>query len=195
MPPQIALVHQSTIPHFGQQGVEQCNVAIGRDGHMQIGLLGGFGAARVDYDNFRAALFARGLDPLPDHRVTPCGVGPHQQDQVRLVEVVVGAGNHILAERAIVRGDSARHAKAAVGVDIAAADEAFHQLVGDVIVLGEKLARNVEGHAVRPVLGNALAHFRSGEIERLVPCRLPLANHRAEQAAFKAHRLAQMRSL
>ena len=44
-----------------------------------------------------------------------------------------------------------RHAKPGIGVDIAAADEALHQLVGDVVVLGQELAGDIEGDSVRPM--------------------------------------------
>jgi hypothetical protein len=44
------------------------------------------------------------------------------------------------AEGALVAGDRRGHAEARVGVDVGRADEALHQLVGDVIVLGQQLA-------------------------------------------------------
>ncbi len=51
-----------------------------------------------------------------------------------------------------------------------AADEALHQLVGDVVILGQALAGDVERHAVRAVLRDGLAETRAAtRSERLVP--------------------------
>ena len=58
-------------------------------------------------------------------------------------------------------GDRRRHAQPRIGVDIGRADEALHQLVGDVVVLGEQLAREIERDRVRPVaLDDALEAVR-----------------------------------
>ena len=59
------------------------------------------------------------------------------------------------AERLLVAGDRARHAQPRVGVDVVGADQPLRELVEDVVVLGQELARDVERDAVRPVLANA----------------------------------------
>ena len=76
--------------------------------------------------------------------MTPGGVRPDEDDQIGLVQIGIDAGHGVRAERAAVRGDRGRHAQARIGVDIGRADEALHQLVGDVIVLGQKLAGEIE---------------------------------------------------
>jgi hypothetical protein len=48
-------------------------------------------------------------------------------------------------------GDRGRHTEARVGVDVGRAEKAFHQLVGDVVILGEQLAGQIEGDRIRPV--------------------------------------------
>ncbi len=162
---------------------------------MQVGHFSRLGAAGIDHHQPGAAPRPRLFDALPDHRVAPGGVRSDQQDQVRRVEIVVAARHDIFPERTIVCGDGAGHAQARIGIDVAAADEAFHQLVGDVIVLGQQLARDIESDAVRPVLGDAIAHPARDQIQRVVPTCLQLPDHRMQQAAFKADRLAQMRAL
>ena len=147
-------VEPPALPGLAQQAVEQRDIGVRRDGEVEVGALGGLGPARIDDDDFGPPRLARRLDPLPDHRMAPGGVRADQHDQVGLVEVAVGAGDHVLAEGAIVRGDGAGHAQPRIGVDIGRADEALHQLVGDVVVLGEQLAGDVEGDAVGPVFGD-----------------------------------------
>jgi hypothetical protein len=97
--------------HFGQQRVEQRHIAIGRHGDMQIGLFGGFGAARVDHHDLGAARGAGRLDALPHHRVAPGGVAAQQQDEIGLVQIAVAAGHHVLAKGAVVGGHGAGHAE------------------------------------------------------------------------------------
>src|SRR3546814_15226653 len=88
--------------------------------------------------------------------------------------------SHILAKGADVSCDRARHAQAGVGVDVAAADEALHQLVRDIIILRQQLPRDIEGDAVRPVLLDRPGKGAGNEIERLVPA-CPLAADRRVQ--------------
>ena len=100
----------------------------------------------------------------------------------------------VLAERAGVSGDRASHAQAAVGVDIAAADEALHQLVGDIVVLGQQLARDVEGDAVRAVAADGVSELARDMADGLVPARPAAADLGMKQSAFEAERFAQVSS-
>src|SRR3546814_12703207 len=97
--------------------------------------------------------------------MAPGGVRSDKDDQVRLIKVGIGSGHHILAKGADVSCDRARHAQAGVGVDVAAADEALHQLVRDVIILRQQLPRDIEGDAVRPVLLDRPGKGAGNEIE------------------------------
>ena len=56
----------------------------------------------------------------------------------------------VFAEGALVAGHRRGHAQTGIGVDVGAADAALHQLVGDVVVLGQQLSGDVEGDRVRP---------------------------------------------
>ena len=57
-------------------------------------------------------------------------------------------------------GDRRGHAQTRIGVDIGRADEALHQLVGDVIVLGQQLAGEIEGDRIRAVLRDGARESR-----------------------------------
>src|SRR3546814_7802901 len=64
-----------------------------------------------------------------------------------------------------------------------------------ILIFGEELARDIEGDAVRAVAGNRLLEAFGDEVERLVPTRALVADHRMEKAAFEANRLAEVRAL
>jgi hypothetical protein len=66
--------------------------------------------------------------------MAPCRVGADQHQEIGLVEILIAAGHGVGAEGAALAGDRRRHAQARIGIDIRAADESLHQLVGDVIV-------------------------------------------------------------
>jgi hypothetical protein len=83
-------------------------------------------------------------------RMAPCHIGADQHDEIGLVEVAVDTRHDVGAESAAMAGDRGRHAQPRVGVDIGRAEKALHQLVGDVIVLGE-LAGQIERDRLRPV--------------------------------------------
>src|SRR3546814_3285827 len=103
--------------------------------------------------------------------------------------IVIGRGHDILAEGAHVACDRARHAQPRIGVDVRGADEPLHQLVRDIIIFGAELARDIESDTVPAVAGNRLLEAFGDEVERLVPTRPLVADHRMEKAAFEANRL------
>ncbi len=188
-------VEPPAIAHMREQSGEQSDVAVGRDREMEIGALGGLGAARVDHHQLGAARRPRRLDPLPDHRMAPGGIRSDQHDQVGGIEIVIAARHDILAERTNMRRHRACHAEPRIGVDIGGADKALHQLVGDVIILGQHLARSVEGDAVGAIFGDRRGEALRDMVERVVPAGLAGADHRVKQAAFEADRLAEMGAL
>ena len=102
----------------------------------------------------RAALAAG--EALVQHRVAPGEVRADQHHEIGQFQVLVQPRHGVGAEGAAVAGDGGGHAKPRIGVDIGRADEALHQLVGDVVVLGQQLARDIEGHRIRAVLGDRL---------------------------------------
>jgi hypothetical protein len=132
--------------------------------------------------------------------MAPGGVGAHENDQVGLVEVLVAARHHVLAEGAAVAGDGRGHAQPRIGVDVGRAEEALHQLVGDVIILGQQLAGQIEGNRVRSIALDHAAEAVGDRRQRGVPVDAGVAavgapQHRMEQAAIEAERLLQRKAL
>ena len=107
----------------------------------QIGLVAGRGAARIDHHDLGAAFAPVARHALEQHRMAPGGVGADQHEQIGLVEILVAARHRVRAEGAAMAGDRRGHAQPRIGVDVGRAEEALHQLVGDVIVLGQQAAR------------------------------------------------------
>jgi len=152
-----------------QQPGENGDIGPGPQRQVQIGDFAGCRAPRIDDDDPGAVRVPGGDQPLVQHRMTPGRITADQNDKIGRLDVVVAAGNDILAEGADVAGDARRHAQPRVGVDIGAADEALHQLVGDVIVLGQQLARDVERDRIGAGRGDRLTKGLGDEIERLIP--------------------------
>lgn len=74
------------------------------------------------------------------------------EEGVGAVEVLVGAGRPVRAQRELVAGAGARHAQAGVGLDPVRPYEALRQLVGEVLRLQRHLPGHVEGQGVGTVL-------------------------------------------
>ncbi len=186
-----------------QQAIEQRAVGAGLQSQEQVGVAGGVGAARIDHDDARAALLFVGEHALEQHRMAPGGVGAGQHQQVGLVEILVATRHGIGAERAAVAGDRRRHAQPRIGVDIGAADEPLHQFVGDVIVLGQQLPREIKRHRAGAVARDDVMQAVGDVVERVAPGHafhdslgpLVATDHRMEQTARKAERFAERRSL
>ncbi|MGY4486543.1 hypothetical protein ACVWWR_005734 [Bradyrhizobium sp. LM3.2] len=96
-------------------------------------------------------------------------------------------------------GDRGRHAEPRIGIDIGGADKALHQLVGDVIVLGQQLAGEIERDRVGAVARDDVLHAVGDVVERIAPGdafqRALAADHRIEQPAFQPDGLAECRAL
>ena len=188
----IASVERAAAPRCREQAVEQSDVAVGRDRQMQVGDVRRHGAARIDQHDLhlRPRLPGR-REALVEHRMAPGEVGADQHDEIGELEILVAARHRVGAEGAPVAGDRRGHAEARIGVDVGRADEALHQLVGDVVVLGQQLAGDVEGDRVRPVLGDRLGEGRGDEIERLVPARSRAVHFGEQQPVVEVDRLGQ----
>lgn len=122
--------------------------------------------------------------------MTPGGVRAGENDKIGLFEVLVAAGHNVCAEGPFVCGHGRRHAEPGIGIDIRRTDEAFHQLIGDVIVLGQKLTGNIERDSVRSVLSDRVAEFSRDEIEGFVPTRAPAGDFRIQQSRFHSQGFA-----
>ncbi len=139
------------IGEIAEQPREQHAVHAGRHREKQIGFLRGHGAARIDHHDPGAALALVLHHALEQHRMAPGGVGAGEHDQVGEIEIGIGAGHGVGAEGALVARDRRGHAEPGIGVDIGRAEKALHQLVGDVIILGQQLAGEIEGDRVGSV--------------------------------------------
>ncbi len=132
--------------------------------------------------------------------MAPGRVGADQHQQVGLVEILVAAGHGVRAERAAVAGDRRRHAQARIGIDIGAADESLHQLVGDVIILGQQLPGEIKRHRAGSVAGDDVRKAMRDMVERVAPGHplhgaLAAADHRIEQPVLEAEGFAERRAL
>ena len=137
---------------------------------------------------------------LVQHRMAPRRVGADQHQEVGLVEIVIAARHGVGAEGAAVAGDRGSHAQPRIGIDIGAADEPLHQLVGDVIVFGEKLPGQIERHRVRTVALDDMGEAMRDMVERVAPGHpfhdaLAAADHRMEQPVLMAQGFAERRTL
>ena len=157
-----------------EQSGEQCDVAIGPDRQMQVGDVRRHRAARIDeHDLHLGPLVFGGGDALIENGMAPGEVGADEHDEIGKFEILVASRHGVGAEGAPVAGDGRRHAQPRIGIDVGRADEALHQLVGDVVVLGQQLTGDIEGDRVGSVLGDGLRECRSDEVERVVPARGP----------------------
>ena len=158
---------------------------------MEVCVFGGRCAARIDHDQPGAAFLAGREDALIEHRVAPGEIAANQNDEVGLFEVVITARHSVSAKGALVTDDGGRHAQTRIGIDIGRADEAFHQLVGDVIVLGEELARHIHGHTVRTVSVYSVAKAIGDQVQGTVPARAFSVDLRVEQTFLMRQGLAE----
>src|SRR3546814_7623589 len=127
--------------------------------------------------------------------MAPGGVRPDEDDQVGGVEIVIGRWDDILAERAHLARDRARHAESRIGVDVRGADVPLHQFVGDIIVFVQKLPRDVKGDAARTMARDGLLEPLRDEVERLVPTRSFVTDHGRKQAARSEEHTSELQSL
>ncbi len=179
----------------GQQAVEQHHVGTAAQRQVQVGILAGGGATRVDHHQPGAAPGAGCPDALHQHRLAPRQVRAGQHDQVSLFQVGVIHRHHILAEGPQVPRHGRGHAQPRIGVDVGGADEAFGQLVGNVVVLGQQLAGDIQRHRVRPVAGNAGRQAGGHLAQGFVPARGGPLNYGFEQPSLEPQRRGQRRAL
>ena len=196
----VAVVERVEIGEMREQPAEQDRVRAGRDRKIEVGIFGGRGAAGIDHDDLGAALVLVLHHALEQHRMAPCRIRADQHEKVSLLEVLVAAGHGIGAEGAFVAGNRGGHAQARIGVHVRRADESFHQLVGDVIVLGQKLAGEIEGDRIAAVARDDALEALGDPVEsdrpvdaRKAAVRLP--QHGIEQTFAQPERLAECGAL
>jgi len=166
-----------------KQAIEQSHIGAGPDGQMQVCGLSRRRAARVYDDYFRAPFLARDHEALEQNRMAPGEVRSDEDDEIGELEILVAPRNRVSAEGPHMAGDGRGHAQARIGVDIGGTDEALHQLVGDIIVFGEELARDIEGDAVGSMRLDRFGEFAGDESQCLIPVGAPRSDQRMELAA------------
>ena len=196
----VVAIERAVVGEVHQQPAEQRGIGARLQPQEQIVIADGIGPARIDHHDARAALLLVGEHALVQHRMAPGRVGADQHQQIGLVEIFIAARHRVGAERAAMAGDRRGHAEPRIGIDIGAADKALHQLVGDVIVLGQQLAGEIERDRARAVARDDVLEAVRDMVERVAPGHplhgpLAAADHRIEQPVLKAERLAERRAL
>ena len=180
---------------ISQQSVEQNGVAARTNRQMQIGALACRRPARVDDDDAASGISRlRRQHALVEDGMAPGRIGSDKDQQVGLFQIFIATRNGVAAEGALVAHHAGGHAQPRIGIDIGGADKALRELVDDVVILGEKLARDVEGHRIRPVLPDRLAESIGYMAKRGIPGRRPSVDHGLEQASFETDGFSQRRS-
>ena len=131
--------------------------------------------------------------------MTPSRVGADKHDQIRPIEVLVTARHGVEAEGAALAGDRRGHAQPRISVDVGRTDKSLHQLVGDIIILGQQLPGKIDGDGVWAVARDDLREFSRHRVQRLVPTRaakpaLGVAHHRMQQPPLKRQRFVERRT-
>ncbi len=101
--------------------------------------------------------------------MAPGGIRADEHDEIRRFQIFIGSRHEIFAEGAAMAGDAGRHAEPRICVYIGGAEKALGELVDDVIILGQQLARDIEGDGLRTMLSERGLKAMRDEIERLIP--------------------------
>src|SRR5271154_6527019 len=126
--------------------------------------------------------------------MTPGRVAPHQDDQISQIQILIASRHSVRAEGALVPRYGRSHAKPGVGIYISRAEEAFHQLIDDVVVLGQQLPGNVASDAVRAELAQCLCKTFSHRANGSVPGYAAAIDLGVQQPSIEIEGIAQSRS-
>ncbi len=113
----VGAVHGAAPDQVGQEAVPQPHVTLRRQRKVQVGSLGGVGAARIDH---HMTLPSRpgGLHPAEQHRMRPGGVVAGEDHQVGEVQVLVAARHQVGSEGQLVGHHRRGHAEPRIRVDV-----------------------------------------------------------------------------
>ncbi len=153
-----------------QHAVEQQHVGPGLQGQHQVGNVRGMRTPRIDHDDLHLRVGALGIfQPPKQDRVRKRRIGPGNEHALGVLQIVVARRRCVCAQGLFVARHGAAHAQARVGVDVVGADQALGQLVEDIVVLGQQLARHVETHRVRAMGLQGLGKGARGPVQRIAP--------------------------
>lgn len=164
----VGLIQATVIGEPTQQTVEQYRIRTWPQRQVKVRQFTGGGAAWIN-NNHSTPIPRTGLHTLVKHRMRPRGVTASQNQQVRQLQVLIATRNHVRPKGPFVSSHSRRHAKPGVGIHMRCANEPFGQLVGDVVVLGQQLARQVKGHRLWAVSLDAVLYRMRHLVQRLLP--------------------------
>ena len=188
----IGLVPAIDIEQVAAQAVPERHVAAGFECQVQIPLLRRHGTAGIQHHQPELGAPRPGLlQAAKQHGMGPGGVGTGEHHQIGELEILVTGGHQILPEGALVGHHRRRHAEPGVGVHVGAAQIPLHQLVGDVVILGGELARQIDADGIRPGLGQDGGKTRSQGVQGLLPADALPHPARIEQAIGKGQALQQ----
>ena len=107
------LVHPALLQHAAQHAVVQPHVRARLQRQVQVGQLGGVGAARVAHDDAQLRVGALGVFDAPEHDgVRPGRVGAGDEQRGRVGQVLVAGRGRVGAQRGLVARHGAAHAQA-----------------------------------------------------------------------------------
>ena len=167
--------------------VQQSHVRPRTRAQPQLGVVAHLDPARVDDDEFRAALHHRAPHPRRRHRMVRIGVRADYHQAARFFVVDIRIGSRAAPQRRQHRLHRRRVAEARAVVDMVAAHDEPRELLLNEPVFVRRLRRSERPEGVLPMLRQPLRDV----IERLVPARrLQLAvapNHRRRNPVGMVH--------
>ncbi len=188
--PYEVLVHPPLRHHQVQHAERERQVGAGPGGQMEVGLLGGPGAARIDDDEPAAVLPQLGqIAQRGRHRLRE--IRPHEDHAPGTRDVLQRERQPaVQAEGPLVRGGRRRHAEPPVVVDLRGAEHHPGELPERVRLLVGQPAATEHPHRVGPVLRARPPQSVGDPGQRLVPAgRLQLPARRiADQRTGQPHR-------
>jgi hypothetical protein len=188
------LVLPAVLDDLLHQAVQDSNVAAGDERHVEIGLAGGCGVARVGVDDLCTVLLR--LDNLAaDERVLLEGVGAEDEEALRFGDVEDRVGHRTRAEGARKTGDGGRVAEPGAVVDVPGLHDAAGELHHQVVLFVRDPGRCERGKLV----GLVGLELLCDQVVSLVPGRLDelavLLDERLRQAVGAVHELVGVGAL
>ena len=133
-----------------RQPVQQRLVGLRLEGQVLRRRDGGFGFARIENDDFRAIRVA--TNALPHDRMGDAKIRSDQDDDVGLLEVLIGVGRSIEAERLLIGDDRGSHTLSRIAVAVQHAHPEFGERPEVRHLFGRHLTGAEKCDGVFPVL-------------------------------------------
>ncbi len=192
------LVFPAIVEDVVQHAPDHRDVGAAAEPDIFGGVGRGAGEARIEHEHVGAVDFLAGQDVLQRHRMRFGGIRSHEDDGLRVSDVVVGVGHRAVAPGIGDAGDGGRMADAGLMIDGIGAPERRELAEQIAALVGEfRGAEKIDG--VGAGLGADLEHLVADLVDGLIPRQaLPLAVdqlHRIFQAAVAMHEFAHRRTL